>query len=229
MAVGVSVPMRKLLFTSLVFLIACTSLFGANPPGKKPQPPPTLSEHDRIVHALQRLTFGPRPGDIERVQTMGLDNWIEQQLNPAQIPNSALDGRLAQYRTLRMSARDLAQAFPTNQMVREAAEGKRAMPSDPTEFGLWEVLVDRYKEQQKNNGAAIAGVAPPVDPADQKAAEQQSKDTARHIAEMLLALPKANRMSTLMRLPISDRRAMVQYAPQDLRDKLVVDFSSVER
>ncbi len=188
--------MRKLLSALLVFLLACPTVFAANPagpPGKKTQPPPALSEHDRVVHALQRLTFGPRPGDIERVQAMGLDNWIDQQLNPSQIPNPALDGRLIQYRTLRMSARELAQAFPTNQMVREAAEGKRAMPSDPTQYGLWEVLVDRYKEQQKNNGNAIAGVAPPVDPADQKAAEQQSKDTARHIAEMLLALPKANR------------------------------------
>jgi len=224
--------MRKLLSALLVFLLACPSVFATNPagaPGKKTPPPPALSEHARVVHALQRLTFGPRPGDIERVQAMGLDNWIDQQLDPAQIPNSALDGRLAQYRTLRMSPRELAQAFPTNQMVREAAEGKRAMPSDPTQYGLWEVLVDRYKEQQKNNGKAIAGVALPVDPADQKATEQQSKDTARHIAETLLALPKANRMSTLMRLPISDRRAMVQYAPQDLRDKLVVDFSPTER
>src|SRR5216684_1628604 len=232
MAVGVSVLMRKLLSALLVFLLACPSVFAANPagaPGKKTQPPAALSEHARVVHALQRLTFGPRPGDIERVQAMGLDHWIDQQLSPSQIPNSALDGRLAQYRTLRMSPRELAQAFPTNQMVREAAEGKRAMPSDPTQYGLWEVLVDRYKEQQKNNGKAIAGVALPVDPADQKATEQQSKDTARHIAETLLALPKANRMSTLMRLPISDRRAMVQYAPQDLRDKLVVDFSPTER
>src|SRR5205807_4765324 len=90
-----------------------------------------LSEHERALHALQRLTFGPRPGDIEAVMATGLDNWFEQQLNPSQIPNPVLDSRLAPFRTLRMTPREAAQNFPGGQLIREAAEGKRAMPSDP--------------------------------------------------------------------------------------------------
>src|SRR5262249_61472570 len=92
----------------------------------------------------------------EKVLAMGVDQWIEQQLNPAKIPNPVLDGKLGQYRTLRMQPRELAQAFPTGQMVREAAEGKRPLPSDAVQYGLWEVLVDKYNEQQKANVAVTA-------------------------------------------------------------------------
>jgi hypothetical protein len=43
---------------------------------------PALTEDQKIVHAVNRLGFGPRPGDIERVMQIGLDNWIRQQLHP---------------------------------------------------------------------------------------------------------------------------------------------------
>jgi uncharacterized protein (DUF1800 family) len=193
---------------------------------KTPPKPQPLSEHDRALHALQRLTFGPRPGDLEKVLAMGVDQWIEQQLNPAQISNSTLDGKLAPFRSLRMQPRDLAQAFPTGQMIHEAAEGKRTMPSDPVQFGVWEVLVERYKEQQKNNAGAQAAVE---DAAALKSAEDSKKDTAAHLADMLLSLPKANRMTALIKLPVSDRLILSQYVSGDARGKLVADFSPAER
>jgi len=50
-----------------------------------------LSGDREILHALDRLTFGPRPGDIEAVQQMGLSQWIDLQLHPERIPeNEAL-------------------------------------------------------------------------------------------------------------------------------------------
>src|SRR5258708_15629015 len=167
-----------------------------------------LSEHERALHALQRMTFGPRPGDIQAVMAPGVDNCIEQQLNPSQIPNAGLDGRLAPYRTLHMTPRDAAQNFPSGQMIRQAAEGKRAMPSHPVQFGLWEILVDKYKEQQKNNATPPAPSAMSAADAEaaQKATEHSAKDAARHLAQILLGLPRPNRMTALMKLPVSDRR-----------------------
>ena len=44
-----------------------------------------LTEEQRIVHVLNRLAFGVRPGDVERVRKMGLEAYIEQQLNPSKI------------------------------------------------------------------------------------------------------------------------------------------------
>jgi len=205
-----------------------SSAFAASGKTKTTAKPQALSEHDRALHALERLTFGPRPGDIERVLAMGFDNWFEQQLNPAQIPNITLDNRLSGYRSLRLSPRDLAQAFPSGSMIREAAEKKRPWPSDPIQFGMWEVLVDKYNEQQKANAAAAQPTPTPDDTA-QKAAQQAGQDAARHLADMLLALPKANRMPSFMKLPISDRRALLQYVPGEQIGKLLADFSPVEK
>lgn len=210
----------------LACILICLSFaFAANKNPKTASKPQTLSQHDRALHALERLTFGPRPGDIEKVIAVGVNNWIEQQLEPAQIPDPVLEKKLEQYRTLRMQPKDTAQAFPTAQMIREAAEKKRPMPADPVQYGLWEVLVDRYSEQQqKSNGSATA-----VDEASQKAAEQAQKDAAAHLADMLLGLPKPNRMTAMMKLPVSDRRVLVQYIPAEARKRLVADFSPAER
>jgi hypothetical protein len=72
--------------------------------------PPKLKQvqgDDRILHALDRLTFGPRPGELEEVKTMGLDAWITQQLHPATIDDFALEERLEQFPAMRLSEEEL--------------------------------------------------------------------------------------------------------------------------
>ena len=54
------------------------------------------NDPDSVVHALNRLTFGPRPGDVDRVQRTGLSEWIDQQLNPRRLDDAALERRLPQ-------------------------------------------------------------------------------------------------------------------------------------
>ena len=224
---------RQSIIFTLLFLLAVPLAFAAD--GKKPKPsskPQVLSDHDRALHALERLTFGPRPGDIEKVLSVGVDNWIEQQLNPGQISNANLDNKVAAYRTLRLSPRDLLLAFPNGQLIREAADKKRPLPSDPVQFGLWEVLVSKYNEQQQKNNAAQPALDDAAQKAAQdaaKAAEQSAKETARNVANMLLSLPKPERMPTLMKMPMSDRRALAQYGPGDLVARLTADFSPAER
>ncbi|MGB0036668.1 MAG: DUF1800 domain-containing protein [Candidatus Acidiferrales bacterium] len=71
-----------------------------------------LTEDEAIVHALNRLGYGPRPGDVERIRKMGLEAWIEQQLHPESIDDAALEERLTQYPTLKMSSRKLLDAYP---------------------------------------------------------------------------------------------------------------------
>ncbi len=80
-----------------------------------------LSEEEATVHALNRLGFGPRPGDIERVREMGLEKWIDQQLHPETLDDRGVEARLEQYPTLRMSAQQLLDEFP-----RPNAQAKRA-------------------------------------------------------------------------------------------------------
>ena len=49
-----------------------------------------IDGQQRILHVLNRFTFGPRPGDVAAVKAMGLQRWFEQQLNPSTIDDSAL-------------------------------------------------------------------------------------------------------------------------------------------
>ncbi len=71
-----------------------------------------LSEDEAILHALNRLGFGPRPGDIERVRQMGLEKWIDLQLNPERIDDASIQARLERFPTLAMSAAQLLDEYP---------------------------------------------------------------------------------------------------------------------
>jgi len=78
-----------------------------------------LSQDRQIVHALNRLTFGPRAGDAEEVRRLGLAKWIELQLNAAQIPeNPGLDAKLKPLETLRMDLPEIVKQYtPAQQPI----------------------------------------------------------------------------------------------------------------
>ena len=76
-----------------------------------------LTEDEAILHALNRLAYGPRPGDVERIRQMGLEKWIDQQLRPDSFDDSALDKRLENYPTLRMSSAELEAQYPQPQQA----------------------------------------------------------------------------------------------------------------
>src|SRR5580692_8007930 len=106
-----------------------------------PSPSPKTPSHARppyesgqlrgdecILHALNRFTFGPRPGDLEAVRAMGLEKWFDKQLHPDSIDQSALEARLAQFPAMQWSAEDLLYRLPSNAVIRQAADGKIAVP-----------------------------------------------------------------------------------------------------
>lgn len=74
--------------------------------------PRELTREEQVRHVLGRLAFGPRPGDVERVTGMGVDRWIAQQLEPARIPDRAMEHMLASYATLDRNAGELLRDFP---------------------------------------------------------------------------------------------------------------------
>ncbi len=82
-----------------------------------------LTEDQAILHALNTIGYGPTPGEVQHVKQIGLETWIDQQLNPESIDDSALDARLAKYSTLEMSSQQLLQQFPRpKQAAKQAGE-----------------------------------------------------------------------------------------------------------
>jgi len=74
-------------------------------------------EREQIVHVLNRLGFGPRPGDVDRVQSIGLRNYIEQQLHPESIPDPEVEDRLSRLASLRMNISESFRQYPDPQQL----------------------------------------------------------------------------------------------------------------
>src|SRR5258708_24914523 len=91
-------------------------------PALKGLPITELSPDEAILHALNRLAYGPRPGDVERVRQMGLAKWIEQQLNPNSIDDKAMEARLQDYPTLRLSTAKLIDEYPQPKKAEKQAD-----------------------------------------------------------------------------------------------------------
>jgi uncharacterized protein (DUF1800 family) len=119
---------------------------------------PSASDQRRALHALNRLTFGPRPGDLQQVMATGVDQWIELQLHPERIDDRALNSRLEPLRTVRMSTKEIVEDFPDPQEIEQALNGKRSIPSDPARHMIYEVQIARLQDR-KNSKEAVAAKA----------------------------------------------------------------------
>jgi uncharacterized protein (DUF1800 family) len=155
-----------------------------------------LSEQKRAMQALNRLAFGPRPGDVDQVIAMGVDRWIDLQLHPEKIPDDAMDARLAPFRTLRMSSKEIVEEFPDNQMIKQVMDGKKPMPSDPARRAVFEVQIARLEEKkERKEEAAAPSLAPASAPARSGASAPSvastgpaASDSAKTEAELAAAI-----------------------------------------
>src|ERR1700677_2487202 len=121
-----------------------------------------LTEAERATHALNRLTFGPRPGDLERVQAIGVKKWIEMQLNPEQIDDSLLEARLQSFPAMHLSQPALLQTFPSNAVIRAVADGKATLPSDRVERAIYQNQVFAYEEKRQKQAQEAARQPAPI-------------------------------------------------------------------
>src|SRR5436190_15246821 len=118
--------MKTLINKTVSFAIIATLLFSTLALGVSAQEHKTkktaasLSEEQRIIHVLNRLGFGARPGDVERVKAMGVENYINQQLNPNSIADAVAENKVKDLQVLSMSTAELYEKFPQpGQLIRQ--------------------------------------------------------------------------------------------------------------
>src|ERR1700752_5509023 len=87
----------------------------------------------RIVHVLNRLGFGARPGDVERMKSMGLENYINQQLNPEKITDTVADNKVSDLNVLNMSTAELYEKFPQPGQLLRQLQARGMLPADLAE------------------------------------------------------------------------------------------------
>ncbi|MDP9360307.1 MAG: DUF1800 domain-containing protein [Acidobacteriota bacterium] len=95
----------KLVTKITVGVIVLALLTGASTSGSK------LTERQRALHALNRLAFGPRPGDVDAVVKGGVGKWIEQQLHPEAIPDRAVEARVNMLPTMKLSNAQIVKTY----------------------------------------------------------------------------------------------------------------------
>jgi uncharacterized protein (DUF1800 family) len=144
--------LRKTAVLSLVAAIVATTL-----PLVSSAKTPRLTDEQRIVHVLNRLGFGARPGDVERVKATGLENYINQQLAPEKINDAVAENKVQDLSILKMSTAELYEKYPQpNQLIRqlqnrgmlpkdlEQAQDPQKNPRDNPEYR--KIIQDYYKE-----------------------------------------------------------------------------------
>ena len=193
---------------------------------KKLVPDSQMTEQHRVLHLLNRLTFGPRPGDVDRVRAMGVDRWIDEQLHPGKIDENALDARLAPYRTLRMDTREIAENFPPPQVIKAIEQGKQSMPSDPMKRAIYEAQLERIEiKQEKKADAANTDTDPNTQQSkmsdEEIARRRDDRMTADANAQQLLELPPDQRMKAFLKMPSEEQRALSASLKGNKRDEFM--------
>jgi uncharacterized protein (DUF1800 family) len=123
--------MRFLAATTLVLAIVAQSIVPAA--AQKSTKTRSLTEEQHIVHVLNRLGFGARPGDVERVKSMGLENYINQQLSPEKIPDTLAENKVKDLGTLNMTTAELYEKFPQPGQLLRQLKTRGMLPADLAE------------------------------------------------------------------------------------------------
>lgn len=174
-------------FVALMLLVVLTQpiLFAQKHPKSQ-----SLTEDQRIIHVLNRLGFGARPGDVERVKAMGVEKYIEQQLHPEQIADSAAAAKLNELSTLNMTTAELYEKYPQPGQLLRQLQARGKMPG--------EMVADAPKNNQNT---------PPANPLDdeknRKAIEEYYRDNGLQRSQRIIAELQASR---ILRAVYSERQ-----------------------
>jgi uncharacterized protein (DUF1800 family) len=129
-----------------------------------------LNEDQRILHVLNRLGFGARPGDVERVKTMGLENYINQQLSPEKISDAVAQEKIRNLSTLNMTTAELYEKFPQPGQLLRQLERRGELPA-----GLAAASDNRVKD---GGSSAVASA-----PKDANGADAMKRDAATKVGD----------------------------------------------
>jgi len=175
-----------------------------------------LTEDQRILHVLNRLGFGARPGDVERVKAMGLDNYINQQLSPEKISDSVAENKLAELTTLNMTTAELYGKFPQPGQLLRQLQARGMLPDNLAEArenrvkgganakpGDEAMTVPEMKSDSPKNNQA----QPPQNPADnekyREAIQKYYRDNGLEQPRRIIAELQASR---ILRAVYSERQ-----------------------
>jgi uncharacterized protein (DUF1800 family) len=140
---------------------------------------PARPDDPTIVHVLNRAGFGPRPGDVAHVREVGLAAWIDQQLQPERIPDTAVEARLRSYETLDLSSREIAQQYFLP--ARQARKAKKARGAKEPNGGEAGTVVGPNFSSAGSAGPSADAMSPEIGRARQVLVELSAQKIVRAV------------------------------------------------
>jgi len=220
---------------SLCILLALPPSGFAAPGSKvRPEYRKKMQGDERVLHALNRFTFGPRPGDLEMVRTQGVDAWFEQQLHPASIEDQSLAERLTEFPAMRLSPAELLARFPNNAIVRQVTNGKLTMPDSGllhTVYANQVARVNQKKEEKAQAANASSTTMAENGMGTGNAATNTASPEVRdpQEAQLLLALAPRDRMLRLIAMQGRDLDRFVNGLKGPEKTALTAGFTPLMR
>ncbi len=224
------------------------------PPARRSYQSGQIQGDTRILHALGRFTFGPRPGDVGVVRAIGLEKWFEQQLHPATLDLSDLNARLAQFPAMQSNVEELLYRLPSNAVIRQAMNGKAPVPSEGILNAIYQNQIDRLsakrEAQARKKEAALTaqatpsgnspGAGPSMDDSASKPtnstpnmAAGQTDATSTPVDESLFAtlliLSPQQRVAKLASMPEPEFDSFLKSLSGGQRERLVADLPPDQR
>jgi uncharacterized protein (DUF1800 family) len=185
-----------------------------------------LSGDAKILLVLNRFTYGPRPGDLDKVRAEGLTAWFHQQFNPQTIDDSALDARLANYPAMQLPLNRMLYEFPSDQEIRDAAkkgESGGIMIGDASARAVFNDRVEAYRDKKQ---AQKEGKNGDDDMTGGKAARPE--EALPMPTETLLALQPKDRFKELLHFDVRELGEMRKQLSDEQRGKLTQGFTPAQ-
>ena len=191
-----------------------------------------LSPRERVQQLLDRFTFGPTPGQVDRVLAQGEEPWLTQQMQPGTVPDGALTQRLKEYPTVAMTPAQAIAIFPDRPQINAVADNREEPPNDPLLHAVFDVQYAKLM-QERDRKKADGTTAPAPEPTDAEKAAQHKLDqaSASRIFGELFALPKDQRMKFILASSVHDRILLTTNGnlTPDQRNHLFAEFTPRER
>jgi uncharacterized protein (DUF1800 family) len=182
-----------------------------------------ISRDQEMLMVLDRFTYGPRPGDLERMRAVGVNKWFLQQLDPKAIDDSAMDVRLERYPAMQLPLEKLMETYPDNQMVRASLDGRVSIPGGEAAKAIYADQQERYEEKlakgKKTKGDALAKAG---------GGEEEMTAPLPVAPAEILAMAPEQRFKELCHLTLPQLRELRKELPPEQRGMLVEGMTPVQ-
>jgi uncharacterized protein (DUF1800 family) len=112
-----------------------------------------LTEDQKILHVLNRLGFGARPGDVEKVKAMGLNKYIDQQLNPGSISDEVAEAKVRNFDVLKLSNDEMFSKYPAPAALLQLVAQNNGMKAKELKAEVKEARQEKKDaKMEKQNG-----------------------------------------------------------------------------